>query len=95
MKWIDEKENLIRLIKEEKLSYEEIGRRYNVSGVAIKKAAIRLGIELESRRKINPKETFGKGIIKAERGACKKCGKEIILYANRRNYFCSIECYTK
>lgn len=37
MKWIDEKENLINLIKKEKLSYEEIGRKYNVSGGAIKK----------------------------------------------------------
>lgn len=93
MKWIDEKENLINLIKKEKLSYEEIGRKYNVSGGAIKKAAIRLGIELEYRRKINPKETFGKGIIKAERGVCEECGKEIILYANRQGYFCSIKCY--
>lgn len=93
MKWVDEKENLVRLIKEEKLSYEEIGRKYNVSGAAIKKAAIRLGIELDSRRKINPKETFGKGIIKAERGVCEECGKEIILYANRQGSFCSVKCY--
>ena len=95
MKWIEEKENLINKIKNERLSYEEIGRQYNVSGTAIKKAALRLGIELEKRRKVNPKETFGKGIIKAERGVCEECGKEIILYANRRNYFCSMECYSK
>ena len=94
MKWIEEKENLINKIKNEKLSYEEIGRQYNVSGTAIKKAALRLGIELESRRKINPKETFGKGIIKAERGVCEECGKEIILYANRQGNFCSIKCHS-
>ena len=93
MKWIEEKENLINKIKNEKLSYEEIGRQYNVSGTAIKKAALRLGIELEKRRKVNPKETLGKGIIKAERGVCEECGKEIILYANRQGNFCSIKCH--
>ena len=93
MKWIEEKENLIKLIKKENLSYEEIGRRYNVSGVAIKKAALRLGIELEPRRAINPKETFNKGVIKAERGVCKECGKEIILYANRLDSYCSVKCH--
>ena len=94
MKWIEEKENLINKIKNERLSYEEIGRQYNVSGAAIKKAALRLGIELENRRKVNPKETFGKGIIKAERGVCEECGKEIILYANRQGNFCSIKCHS-
>ena len=94
MKWIEEKENLINKIKNERLSYEEIGRQYNVSGAAIKKAALRLGIELEKRRKVNPKETFGKGIIKAERGVCEECGKEIILYANRQGNFCSIKCHS-
>ena len=61
MKWINEKENLIKYIQEDKLSYEEIGRKYNCSGNNIKKIAKKLGIELQSRRIINSSETFNKG----------------------------------
>lgn len=53
-----EKEELNRLINEEKLSYEAIGRLYGVTGNAIKKAASKLGIELPVRRKINDSENF-------------------------------------
>lgn len=53
-----EKEELEKLIKEEKMSYEAIGRIYGVTGNAIKKAALRLGIELEVRRKVNSNENF-------------------------------------
>jgi len=53
-----EKEELEKLIKEEKMSYEAIGRIYGVTGNAIKKAALRLGIELEVRRKVNSTENF-------------------------------------
>lgn len=60
MKWLKEKENLERLILEEKVSYEEIGRRYGCSGANIKKVARAIGIELPVRRRINPCETFGK-----------------------------------
>ena len=56
------KEELEKLILEEKLSYEEIGRMYNISGTYVKKKAERLGIKLQKRRKINSKESFGKGI---------------------------------
>ena len=59
-KWDSEKEELERLINVEKVSYEEIGRRYGCSGTNIKKVAKQLGIELPQRRKINPCETFGK-----------------------------------
>ena len=60
-KWDSEKEELERLINVEKVSYEEIGRRYGCSGSNIKKVARNLGIELPQRRKINPSETFNKG----------------------------------
>lgn len=53
-----EKEELEKLINEEKMPYEAIGRIYGVTGAAIKKAAIKLGIELERKRKINPNENF-------------------------------------
>lgn len=55
------KEELERLIFDEGLSYAEIGRRYSVTGAAIKKAAKRLGIELPQKRTINPSESFNKG----------------------------------
>ena len=47
------KEELKKLIFEEKLSYEEIGRMYEVSGGAIKKRAKKLGIELPKKRLID------------------------------------------
>ena len=93
MKWNNEKENLDKLINIEHISYEEIGRRYGVSGQSIKKAAYRLGINLPKRREINPKETFGKGT--AKKGYCLNCGKEIILYKSTYGKFCSNECCSK
>lgn len=54
------KEELEKLILDEKLSYEEIGRGYGVSGSGIKKKAKKLGIKLPNRRKINPIKTFNK-----------------------------------
>ena len=62
MIWIEEKENLERLIIAEKKSSEEIGRFYGVCGATIKKQAKKLGIQISPRRSINPKETFNKGI---------------------------------
>ena len=75
-KWDSEKEELERLINIEKVSYEEIGRKYGCSGANIKKVAKQLGIELPQRRKINPNETFNKGNIKVKH-YCPNCGNEI------------------
>lgn len=85
-KWDSEKEELERLINVEKVSYEEIGRRYNCSGANIKKVAIRLGIEIPQRRRINPCETFNKGLGK--KYYCLNCGKEI-KYPNK---YCNNDC---
>ena len=52
------KEELERLIIEENRSYSSIGKMYNLSGNAIKKAAIKLGIELQKRRKVSVEENF-------------------------------------
>lgn len=90
-KWITEKENLENLINQG-ISYEEIGRHYGCSGANIKKAALRIGIELKPRRTINDCETFGKGIIKVEMGTCIYCGKEFPKYAGRSNLYCSHKC---
>lgn len=92
MKWIEEKEKLEKLIFEEKKSYEEIGRLYGVSGAAIKKAAYRLGFNLPQKRKVNPDETFNKGVIKVSIGNCINCGTEFKIYSNKSNKYCSIKC---
>ena len=87
------KEELQDFILNKNLSYEEIGKFYNVSGAAIRKAACRLGIELPKRRVINEKENFNKGkIISKETAICKNCGKEFLKYASSSHKYCSIKC---
>lgn len=90
MEWINEKENLQNLIVIENLSYEEIGRRYGFSGNYIKKVAIKLGIPIVPRRKINSSETFNKGKISLK--ICKNCGKEYNSYPHDNRKFCSKLC---
>lgn len=92
MKWITEKEKLDYYINKENLSYEEIGRRYNCTGAAVKRAAERLGIHIPQRRKINPNETFRRGT--AKKGICKNCGKEFVLYKSTNGLFCSNKCFS-
>lgn len=84
IKWENEKDILSQLIINEKLSYEEIGRRYGCTGANIKKVAKRLGISLPQRRLINPSETFNK----KEAKKCLNCGKEI----KRNQIYCSHTC---
>lgn len=90
MKWKEKKEELERFINEEKKSYEELGRYYGVTGTAVKRACVRLGIQLPKRRKVNPKETFNKGT--AKKGICKNCGKEFVLYLSSNGIYCSNKC---
>lgn len=52
------KEELEDLILEQNKPYSFIGKKYGVSGAAIKKAAIKLGIPLPRRRVVNTKENF-------------------------------------
>lgn len=88
------KEDLEKLISEEKLSYEAIGKMYGVSGNAIRKAAKRLGIELPKRRAINESETFNKGISKRkDKVFCKNCGKDIT--HKYGNIYCDVHCQTE
>ena len=86
------KEELEKYILVDKLSYQELGKLYNVSGTAVKKAALRLGLELPRRRVINPNETFNKGKIFNPKGTCINCGKEFIKYSNKMNKYCSFKC---
>jgi hypothetical protein len=82
------KEELENLILIQNLSYEAIGRLYGVTGNAVKKAASRLGIDLPSRRKINPCETFNKDTSRIAR-YCLNCGKELDYSAKK---YCSNDC---
>jgi rubrerythrin len=89
-KWINEKENLKKLIFEEHKSYESIGRLYNCSGSNIKKVSRKLGIYLPKKRQINPNETFNKG-RKLKTYNCKNCGKVI----DKKQLFCSKDCFNE
>lgn len=82
------KEELEQLLLKETISYEELGRKYNCSGSNIKKIAIRLGIILPQRRKINKNETFNKGT--GRKKFCLNCGKLIPI----KNTYCNNHCQT-
>ena len=84
--WKNEKETLEKLIKEG-VSYERIGRQYDITGAAVKKAAKKLGIELEQKREINPNEHFNKGTSKVHH--CLNCDKEL---NGSQVKYCSNEC---
>jgi hypothetical protein len=86
------KEELEKYIFEDNLSYEKIGELYNITGAAIKKAALRYGLKLPKRRSINSNETFNKGTTKCDKGICLNCGKEFIKYSSKVNKFCSNKC---
>lgn len=90
MKWSNEKEVLEKLINKDKLSYEEIGRKYGCSGANVKHAAARLGIELPQKRKVNPKETFNAGTAKM--GVCLNCHKNFKIYTSSTGKYCSHKC---
>jgi hypothetical protein len=78
---------LEQLILIDKLSYEEIGRKYGCTGSNIKKVAKRIGIVLPTKRKINPNETFHR-IHKY----CLNCGKELLSYDGSYGKYCDNKC---
>ena len=80
------KEELEQLIFEDKLSYEEIGRRYGCTGANIKKQAKKLGIELPKRRTINNNEHFNKN---KNARYCLVCGKQL---PSENKKYCSYKC---
>lgn len=88
--WDLEIENLKKLVFEEKLSYEEIGRMYECSGNNIKKVMQRRGIELPIRSKNAGKEPANKGTGK--KYYCLNCGKELPNTKNCSHKYCSNEC---
>ena len=87
--WENEKENLSQMIND-KISYVEIGRYYNITGNAVKKAAKKLGLVLEQRRDKNTTETFNKGKCKIH--FCQNCGEKFTHRPSTRNKFCDNKC---
>lgn len=88
--WNLEIENLKKMVFEDNLSYEEIGRIYECSGSNIKKVMQRRGIELPVRSKNAGKKPHNKG--KGKKQFCLNCGKEIIdTHCGKRKY-CSNQC---
>ena len=65
-----------------KKSYEAIGKIYNCTGTTIKKVLKKLGFKLKLKRKINPKETFNKG-IKRTKKICKNCDSQTDTFKSR------------
>lgn len=89
MKWLNEKENLKKLVFVDKKSYEEIGRIYGCTSQNIRKVLKKLGFVLEKRRKINKCETFGKG-----KGGHKCINENCsnVILGNNRQKFCCNKC---
>ena len=56
------KEELEYLILDKKMSYAAIGRKFGVTGGAIRKYAKKIGIISPPKRVINEKETFNRGM---------------------------------
>lgn len=88
-KWLKEKNELERLINIEKVSYEEIGRRYGCSGTNIKKVAKQIGIELPIRNSNAGREPVNKGTGKKH--YCLNCGKELDP-SKHHNKYCNNQC---
>ena len=88
--WTLEIENLKKLVFEEKLSYEEIGRIYKCSGNNIKRVMQRNGIKLPVKSKNAGKEPINKGTGK--KYYCLNCGKKLSNSKNYSHKYCSNEC---
>lgn len=89
-KWMQEKDNLERLINVENRSYREIGNMYGCSDSFIRKIAKQLGIQLPQRRKVNSNEHFNRGTGK--KYYCLNCGKELHHTGRSYHKFCDNKC---
>lgn len=90
MDWDKEIENLKKLVFQDKLSYEEIGRMYGCTGSNIKRVMKRRGIELLIRSKNANKEPTNKG--KKKKHFCVCCGNEIKNKTYAKRKYCSNKC---
>lgn len=85
-KWFKEKDQLIDLVFNQKMPYDEIGKIYGCSGSNIRKIMRNiLNITLPKRRSINECEQFNRGKYQ---GKCAYCGKPI----PKSKKFCDLKC---
>lgn len=77
------KEDLEKLIFEEKKSYREIGRIYGVSDTYIKKVANRLGIKLRKRKNF-PKDFVPHNKGKSKKSNCLYSEKDLEFYSEKQ-----------
>ena len=89
-KWNKHKAYLEQAILVDNKSYEEIGRKFGCSGNNIKNVAIRLGINIPKRRRVDPNETFNNHTKKTH--ICLNCGKEFDHMPGNTNKYCCVEC---
>ena len=71
-------------------SYQAIGKKYGVTGGAIRQLLKRKGYNLPKRREINPSENFNRG--KIQYATCINCGKKFIKYLSTSGKYCSNKC---
>lgn len=88
-----EKTELEKLIVNDGLSYEAIGRIYGVTGAAIKKRAKKMGIKISPRIKVNPNQNFSHLRYK-DFLCCPVCGKSF-RRTHKDSITCSGECGRK
>jgi protein-arginine kinase activator protein McsA len=84
------REDLEKLIFEEKKSYREIGRIYGVSDTYIKKVANRLGIKLRKRKNF-PKDFVPHNKNRGKTVLCRNCGTTFNKPSPKQIY-CSFGC---
>lgn len=85
------KEELEKMIFHDKMSYVAIGKKYGVTGAAIKKRALKMGIVLPHKRAINPKEIFSHP-REHHFAVCPICGKSFRKTEKEKRITCSIQC---
>lgn len=89
------KENLEKLVLNDKLSYSKIGKMHGISGVAVRKKCISFDIEIPVRSKFKDGyEPHNKGERKNRDSSCEFCGN---LYPKEhwKQRFCSVSCSGK
>lgn len=89
--WDEELETLKKYVFEDKLPYEEVGRKYGCTGNNIRRVLKRRCIILPKRSENAGKAPHNKGVSKKEKIYCLCCGKELSNKWKGQKY-CSTKC---
>lgn len=90
-----DKEELEQLIIVEKLSYAEIGRRYNIADTTVRRNALKLGINLEKRWEAKSPDYVPHNKGKRKTSNCLDCDNEFELKTHYGQKFCNKICEKK